>query len=82
VRAAVVIEHACTLDTQHGFEGVARVVEAAVDHLGVATAGLGSYGEVPLQQYCAAAGMSARELPRDREADDAAADDLVVDKYL
>nr|ART90431.1 hypothetical protein [uncultured bacterium] len=77
VRAAVVVQHAPARDAAACLECARRVVHAGMDHLAVARRRAGADGIGALQDQ-QLAGLR-REPARNREADDAGADDDGVD---
>ncbi len=70
---AVFVESLAAFDAETRFEAAARIVEARVDHLGVARRGLFADRGVLLENDDLATGE--RKLARDRETNDAGADD-------
>lgn len=69
------IQQVLAAETQLRLEARLAVVDACVDHLAVARAGLGAHGRVTLNEHGGGAGLEG-ELAGDGETDDAAADDL------
>src|SRR5258706_282753 len=70
---AVFVESLSAFDAETRFEAAARIVEARVDHFGVACRGLFADRGVLLENDDLATGE--RELARDRETNDAGAND-------
>ncbi|KAF7560029.1 hypothetical protein G7046_g4099 [Stylonectria norvegica] len=79
--SAPLTQRVLAADAQLGLEAAGRVVDARVDDLAVARAGLGADGAVPLDEDGGCV-VAEGELAGYGEADDAAADDLKDDQTM